>query len=243
MIIDIHVHLGKGDPDHSALQGDLFPEQVIKVMDEGGVDKAVVFPVQYRDFRQAIQEIKGYVDEHPDRLIGFARVGNTPDAAEILEWAVKELGMKGVKIHHGLEKIPVDSPHLDAVMKKAEELDVPVIFDAFVHNADKAMATAERYGGPIILAHMGGLWHVDAMDRCIAFAEQHPNICLETSSVLMYQKIEEAVRRIGSARVLFGTDGPGIHPGPEIAKIRILHISEAEKANILGLNARRLLKL
>lgn len=243
MIIDIHTHLGKGDPDHSPLQGELFPEELLRVMDEGGVDKAVVFPVQYKDFRQAIEEIKGYVDKYPDRLIGFARVGNTPDAADILEWAVKELGMKGVKIHHGLEKIPLDSPHLDAVMKKAEGLDIPVIFDAFVHNADKAIATAEKYRGPIILAHMGGLWHVGAMEKCISSAEQHPNIYLDTSSVLLYQKIEEAVRRIGSERILFGTDGPGIHPKPEIEKIRILHILEAEKANILGLNAWRLLQL
>ncbi len=243
MIIDIHTHLGKGDPGHRPLQGGLLPEETLRLMEEAGVDKAVVFPVKYRDFRVAIEEIKSYVDRYPARLIGFARVGNTEDAADILEWAVKELGMKGVKIHHGLEQIPTDSPHLAACMRKAEELNVPVIFDAFLDNADKAIAAAEKHDGPIILGHMGGLWYTETIDKCIACAERRSNVYLETSSVVLYEKIEEAVRRVGSERILFGTDGPVIHPGPEIEKIRILRIAEADKANILGENARRLLGL
>jgi len=93
----------------------------------------------------------------------------------------------------------------------------------------------------VVLGHMGWLWNVGTIDRCIACAERNENAYLETSSVLLYQKIEEAVQRVGSKRILFGTDGPPVHPAPEIAKIRILRIPEAAKADILGLNAARLL--
>ncbi|MCD6505348.1 amidohydrolase [Candidatus Poribacteria bacterium] len=242
LIIDFHNHLGKGDPDAGPLQRDLYPDMLIRVMDEGGVWKSVVFPVKYRDFKAACDEIKGYVDRYPGRLIGFGRVGDTPDAPDIVEYCIDELGFKGLKIHHGLENIDPDSPNLKKVLDIAEERQFPIIFDAFSQNAEKVFKVAEAgYTFPIVMAHMGGLWNVTWMDRCIEHAERYQNVYLETSSVLLFAKIEEAVKRIGADRIIFGTDGPGIHPAPEIRKIEILHIPEADKDKILGLNAKRLL--
>ncbi len=244
MILDFHAHLGKGDtPPAGPLQFGLFPDQVLRNMDEAGVDRTVVFPVTYKDYRQANREIAGYVTDHPDRLIGFGRVRDTDDGPEIVTEAVESLGLKGFKIHHGCDKIDPQSPNLWRVLRRIEELKVPVIFDAFAHNVPKVLPVAEALASPVVIGHMGGLWNTEEMDRCIACAERRPNAFLETSSVLLFGKIEEAVRRIGSERILFGTDGPPIHPLPEITKIRILHVSERDKANILGLNAARLLGL
>ena len=242
MIIDFHAHLGRGDePPAGPLQHDLYPDQVLRQMDEAGVDRTVVFPVTYRDYHAANREIAGYVAAHPDRLIGFGRVRDTDDGPDIVTEAVEKLGLKGFKIHHGCDSIDPQSPKLWRVLERIEELNVPIIFDAFAHNVPKALPAADRLTSPVVLGHMGGLWNVESIDVCIACAERNPNVYLETSSVLLYGKIEEAVRRIGSERVIFGTDGPPIHPLPEITKIRILRISDAEKANILGLNAARLL--
>lgn len=244
MIIDFHAHLGRGDvPPAGPLQHDLYPDQVIRQMGEAGVDKTVVFPVTYRDYRAANREIAGYVAEHPAHLIGFGRVKDTDDGPEIVTEAVETLGLKGFKIHHGCDAIDPESPGLWRVLRRIEELNVPVIFDAFAHNVPKVLPVAERLSSPVVLGHMGGLWNVEAIDRCIACAERNENAYLETSSVLLYGKIEEAVRRIGSKRILFGTDGPPIHPAPEVAKIRVLRITDAEKADLLGLNAARLLGL
>ena len=244
MIIDFHCHLGRGDvPPAGPLQHDLYPDQVLRQMDEAGVDRTVVFPVTYADYRAANRELAGYVARYPDRLIGFGRVRDTDDGPEIVTEAVEELGLKGFKIHHGCDRISPESPGLERVLERIEELGVPVIFDAFAHNVPKALPAAERLSSPVVLAHMGGLWNVGAIDACIACAERNGNVYLETSSVLLYSKIEEAVRRIGSGRVIFGTDGPPIHPLPEITKIRILRIPEEAKADILGLNAARLLGL
>jgi len=242
MIIDFHAHLGRGDdPPAGPLQHDLYPEQVLRQMDEAGVDKTVVFPVTYRDYRAANREIAGYVAAHADRLIGFGRVRDTDDGPAIVTEAVEELGLKGFKIHHGCDSIDPESPNLWRVLERIEALGLPVIFDAFAHNVPKVLPVAERLRSPVVIGHMGGLWNVGAIDECIACAERNANAYLETSSVLLYGKIEEAVERIGSERVLFGTDGPPIHPLPEVTKIRILRISEEAKANILGRNAARLL--
>jgi predicted TIM-barrel fold metal-dependent hydrolase len=242
MIIDFHTHLGRGDdPPAGPLQHDLFPEQILRQMDEAGVDRTVVFPVTYRDYRAANREIAGYVAAHPARLIGFGRVRDTDDGPEIVDEAVNALGLRGFKIHHGCDGIHPESLSLWRVLGRIEKLGVPVIFDAFGANAAKAIPVADRLSSPVVLGHMGGLWNVEAIDRCIACAERNANAYLETSSVLLYEKIEEAIERIGSERILFGTDGPPIHPTPEIAKIRILRIPEEARANILGLNAARLL--
>jgi len=243
VIIDFHTHLGRGEPDADELQRDISPGQLIRVMDEAGVDRAVCFPVTYRAYRPAIREIAEAVAGHPERLIGFARVGDTPDAADILRWAVAEMGMRGLKLHHGCDRIDPDSPNLHAVMAAAQELNVPVIFDCFGERSRLVIPLAERYRCPIVLGHMGGLWNISWIDRCIEAARGRPHVYLETSSVLLFGKIEKAVGAIGSERVLFGTDGPPIHPGPEIEKIRILHIAEEDKANILGRNAARLFAL
>jgi len=82
MIIDFHLHLGKGEPAASPLQRNLLPQSLIQIMDEAGEDKGIVFPVTYGDYWAANQELKGYVDRFPERLILFGRVGNTADAAE-----------------------------------------------------------------------------------------------------------------------------------------------------------------
>ena len=243
MIIDFHTHLGRGEPDADELQRDILPEQLIQVMDEAGVDRAVCFPVTYTNYRWAIGEIAEAVRAYPNRLIGFARVGDTEDAHEILRWAVLEMGMRGLKLHHGCDHINPTSPNLHRVMVQAEELAIPVIFDCFAERARLVIPLAERYGCPIVLGHMGGLWNVAWIDACIEAARRHQHIFLETSSVLLFGKIEKAVAEVGSRRILFGTDGPPIHPKPEIEKIRCLHISAEAKADILGRNAARLLRL
>jgi len=40
--------------------------------------------------------------------------------------------------------------------------------------------------------------------------------------------------------VLFGSDGPWLHPGVELAKIRAIHLSPSEEALVLGGNWLRL---
>ena len=206
MIVDFHTHLGRGDPDHPSLQGGLSPDILLRVMDEAGVDKAVFFPVSYRDFRPAIREMREYADRYPDRLIPFGRFGDTPDAAEIAEWAVGEMGMRGFKVHHGLERVDPESPRLRAALEVASERNVPVLFDAFDANLDKVRPALDwGLRNPLVLGHMGGLWNVGRMDESIRLASEHPNVYLETSSVLLYEKIEEAVLVLGSERILFGT--------------------------------------
>lgn len=244
MIIDVHTHLGKGEPDGNRLQRDLYPDFLLRVMDEAGVDKSVIFPVKYLDYRSAIAELAAYRDEYPDRLVLFGRVGDTEDAADVVAWARTEHGIRGCKFHHGLDGFEADSPNLLEALAACQELGIPAIFDAFGQTAFKVSVLPPQFPElTIIMAHMGGLWNLEAIDHCIETARKYPNVMLDTAAILLFQEVERAAGEIGARRILFGSDAPGIHPGPEKVKIEYLALSSEEKALILGGNAARLLSI
>ena len=56
-----------------------------------------------------------------------------------------------------------------------------------------------------------------------------------------FDYILQAIRRAGARKVLFGSDGPWLHPGVELAKIRYLGLPPRDEALVLGGNALRLL--
>jgi Amidohydrolase len=56
-----------------------------------------------------------------------------------------------------------------------------------------------------------------------------------------FDYIVQAVKRAGAHKVLFGSDGPWLHPGVELHKIRLLGLPPQQEALILGGNAMRLL--
>ena len=77
----------------------------------------------------------------------------------------------------------------------------------------------------------------------VAFVDQLarlPNLFADTSGVRYFDVLADAVRRAGAGKVLFGTDGPFLHPGVELAKIRALHLAPDDAAAVLGGNILRL---
>jgi hypothetical protein len=68
-----------------------------------------------------------------------------------------------------------------------------------------------------------------------------PNVYADTSGVRRFDLLEQAVRRAGAAKILFGTDGPWLHPAVEIAKIHALRLRPEAARKVLGGNILRLL--
>jgi uncharacterized protein len=59
--------------------------------------------------------------------------------------------------------------------------------------------------------------------------------------VRRFDYIVQAVARAGAKKVIFGSDGPWLHPGLELHKIRLLGLPPEQEALILGGNVLRLL--
>jgi predicted TIM-barrel fold metal-dependent hydrolase len=86
-----------------------------------------------------------------------------------------------------------------------------------------------------IIPHLGSFaddWRAHV--ACIDHLVRHPNIYADTSGVRRFDLLVEAVKRAGAAKILFGSDGPWLHPGLELAKVRALGLAPHEEQLILG---------
>ena len=241
-VFDAHMHV-----DHvPSLGWSMSAADCIQRMDEAGVQSAIIMTVTDAPALNpaALELIAEACGEFPDRLYGFARLhpGYGAQAIELLRTAVNTLGFVGLKLHPVSTLSHPASPDTVALVREATDLGVPTLF----HCGDEPMTTPYQIASlaqkvpaaQIILAHMGGYYHVD---DAIAAAERHPNLYLETSAMPFPGKIREAVQHIGAERVLFGSDGPVCSPVLEIEKVRQAGLTEADAVQVLGGTLRRLL--
>jgi len=243
MLIDSHAHmdeiesLGWIDP----------PERVIKFMDMAGIDKAVVStycntPGIKED---AIEYVAANVAKFP-RLIPYVRLDPWYGrrALDAMIKAVKTYNFKGVKfhpVHYSLHPFGDDTVN---ILKKAADYDIPVLF----HCSDEAMclpyqieeACRQSPETKVILAHMGGFFHkTDALE----VAYENENVYLDTCEFPYPEDIRTAVKKLGSGKLLFGTDIPTDNPLFEIEKIKCLGLPKEDEDNIFFKNIASILKL
>lgn len=243
MIVDSHQHPG---------------DRVPRVMAELGIDVSVLLPVGAdaagRARRMALAEPGRYVPffwidvEHVQRSVGE------------LKAAVEEYGCKGVKFQPLLQHVYASDRRLYPVYEACTELGLAVTFHtgAVSFPQEFGIPHITKYAHPlpvdevafdfpelrIILAHMGGNWHYEAL----IVAEKHPNVFLDTAYLPFFcrrmlpritpgELIERAVRILGPERVLYACEG--LPP----SAVREAEIGEQAKEQVLGLNAARLFGL
>lgn len=246
MIFDSHAHLKHGD----AARTEYSPEQIVATMDAAGIGRAVVFAMSTTT-RRSIEMAQEAVSRFPERLVPYAYALPSYERPVIPELgeAIAARGFRGIKIHAG--ECTLAEYVVDPVLELAGKHGVPCLIDLLGWHA-VADNLAERFPQTtLIIAHMGRYLCTDdgLLDRFIALAERRPNVYLDVSGVVLLWRIRDAVDRIGSHRLIWGTDGP--HPTPdtaafarlEIAKIRSLDLGAEAEADILGGNIRRLLGL
>jgi len=244
VIIDFHTHV-----DEAELYGWMDPpEKLIPLLDEAGIDRAAV--MTYVDLPgsnpAALEYIADAVGRYPERLIAFARLNPNfrDETIAALERAVSELGFRGVKLHPTTTLAHPAGDATVALMRRCGELGVPVLFhcgdDPYTTPQAIEVGARQAPDAAVVLGHMGGYFHVD---DAIAAAERCPNLYLETSAMPYPRKIAEALDRLGSDRVLFGSDGPGCNPALEAQKVRMLRLAPDAERLVLGGNAAKLLSL
>jgi predicted TIM-barrel fold metal-dependent hydrolase len=140
----------------SPLAADLLDlgERRLAAMDEAGIDLQVISHttpgVQHLDAdtavplaREANDALARAVAEHPDRFAGFATLPTSaPDAAaDELERAVGDLGMKGAMVNGHTGGLFLDDPRFDVLLARAERLGVPL----YLHPAEPVPAVRAAY--------------------------------------------------------------------------------------------------
>ncbi len=146
-------------------------------------------------------------------------------------------GFRGIKVH-GFEAMPTRE-----VCEVARAFHLPLLVDVGGQGEVMEMCAPQYRDVNFIVPHLGsfaGDWK--AHQKVVDLIVRHPNVYTDTSSVRHYDYIVQAVKRGGPRKVLFGSDGPWLHPGVELHKIKLLGLPAAAEAMILGGNILRLLK-
>jgi uncharacterized protein len=239
VIIDCHCHAGKGDIMTAPWNTDAPLGAYLRRARQAGIKRSVVFPVFQSDYSTGNRDVARLVASLPSRLIGFAMVHANRDAGQVREMvreAVLRHGFRGVKVH-GLEHMPTRE-----VCEAAREFNVPLLVDVAgkAHVID--MFAPQYPDVNFIIPHLGSFaddWR--AHDRVIEQLVRYQNVYADTSGVRRFDYIVQAVKRAGPHKVLFGSDGPWLHPSVELHKIRVLGLPSEQEALIVGGNAVRLI--
>lgn len=239
MIIDCHCHAGKGDGltgpwDTSAPLGDY----LLRAR-RAGIDRTVIFSTFHSDYAIANRQVARIVASHPGRFYGFAFVHPARDRGrvyDLVKVAVGRYGFRGVKAHR------YDGRITREICEVARVFSLPVLYDVMGEVSVAELLAAEYPDVPFIIPHLGSFaddWK--AQLAFIGYLARHPNIYTDTAGVRRFDLLEQAVSKAGAKKILFGTDGPWLHPGVELAKVQALSLSASDRSLILGGNLLRLL--
>jgi hypothetical protein len=239
MIIDSHVHAGHADG--LANSWDTFEDINLSLrrMDEVGIDKAVVLPIGSGNFQRANREVAEIVKQHAGRLYGYAKVSQTEDAGRVdqmLHEAFEKLHLRGLKLH--------GHPNRE-IMEAMNRHRKPVLVDCFGEVYGLRYVAGEYPQVPIIIAHMGKFLSCQGQVRALVLflAKEFPNVYFDTSSVCDHEWLERAAAEGLCAKMIFGSDGPGLHCGVELARIRYLKLPPQDEELVLWKNIAGLLGL
>jgi len=241
VIIDCHCHAGRGSGADAFWNAEARLERHLARARDAGIDRTVVFPTFSPDYDTANARLARVVRRHEREVIGFAGINPARDAgraASLLGRAVEEYGFRGLKVH-GHESLPTRE-----VCDAARHYRLPMLVD-IVRRVEIVDALAEQYPEiDFIIPHLGGFSDDRvAQTRLIDRLCRFPNVYADTSGVRYWEILVRSVRLAGPGKILFGSDGPFLHPDLELYKIKLLRLTAASEALITGGNTARLLGL
>jgi uncharacterized protein len=239
VIIDGHCHAGKGDRMTAPWNTDAAIEPYLRRARAAGIAKTVVMAAFNTNYIKANVEVARIVARHRGRLIGFVYVHATRDAGHIFSMVAKALQtwrFRGIKVH-GIESMPTRE-----VCETARAFRAPIFVDVISRPEVIDMLAPQYPDVNFIVAHLGSYtddWR--AHQQVVYQIARYPNVYGDTSAVRRFDYIVEAVKIAGPRKLIFGSDGPWIHPEVELRKVQLLNLLKSAEAMVLGGNLQRLM--
>jgi predicted TIM-barrel fold metal-dependent hydrolase len=239
-------------------------ETFLLQMDVARIDRAVLLPIECSRARglavssnEQVQELCGM----SERFIGFASVDPKREGAvRELEHAVRDMGLRGLKLDPALQDFEVTEKAAMDVFAAAEGLGIPVLIHTGMSWAPE---TPIQRGSPLelepairqfpklnfVLAHFGWPW----VWETVALMMKYPNVYADTSA-LYYDSPKEfiqfvfqqqipttVVERSLRNRLVFGSNYPRVEIKNMVHAIESLPLTEGCRERIFRANAERLL--
>jgi uncharacterized protein len=204
--------------------------------------------------------IASAVRAHPDVFIGFAGVDPWKGrlAVDEARRAREVLGLRGLKLHPGLQKFAANEERFYPLWETAAELGLVCLFHSGTMATGAGLPGGAgyklKYVNPmlvddvaadfptlqIILAHPGWPWQAEQL----AIARHKANVYLDLSGWSPKYFPAELVQHVNSVlqdKALFGSDWPFMTPERWLADFAALAIKDAVRPKILRDNARHVL--
>lgn len=251
MIVDCHVNLWT--PEHvrpafakqtaftrpGAVSPVADPATVYAAMAE--VDRAIVFALRYGDSagidgddEVTIEAVKTY----GDKFVGFAAVDpRREDAMALLEHAIEDGGLKGVKFGPIYNGVSLLDPRMEPIYRYCVKNNLPLTMHmgtTFAENAPVHLGKptdvdeiAQRHPDlKMIMAHMAHPW----CEECIVIARKRDNVYCEVSA-LFYRPWQfwntliaaQEYRIAERDKIFWGTDYPFSGVAESIAGLRAIN--------------------
>ena len=265
MIIDAHTHIFPDNAAESILTftarkfnvkvyGKGTAADLIAQMDANKVSHAVIHMVAINP--KAAQAINTWlINLSEPRFIKFGTVHPHQQDYKQEIFRLKENGIRGIKLQPAVQGFTVDDAALTyPLYEELSKNGITVMFHvggnptpyANQHSTPKMVfRVAEDFPElTIIAAHLGGLNMWDVVTETLAGRE---NVYMETS--MTYENIlptvaEKIIRKHGPRKIFFGTDYPFAPIKKCIERARELSfLTQQEKADLMGENARRFFQL
>ena len=239
MIIDCHCHAGKGDGLTGPWDTAASLKPYLRRAAEAGINRTVLLAAFHSDYAVANRQVARIVARRPDRFYGFAFVHPERDRGRVyamVKVAVRDYGFRGIKVHHHDGRITRE------ICEVARAFSLPVLYDVMGEISVVELLAKEYPEVSFIIPHLDSFaddWR--AQLALIDHLIRHANIYADTSGVRRFDLLEQALKRAGASKLLFGSDGPWLHPGVELAKVRALKMSERDEQLVVGGNLLRLI--
>ena len=242
-IYDMHGHMGT----HNAIyMKRCEPAEMAKHLQRAGV-KRLVF-AHHETLWGSRRNVQDYqvCKEYPDSFRMYVSINpHFPDhiKEDLAQFDSFQPYAVGLKILADYHQVPVTDPRYQYAMEFANERKLPVLFHTWgssPYNGTKPLlALIEKYpDAKYFLGHsLYGDWEGAA--QCVRANE---NVYLELTAIPgSYGIVEMLCSKVGSTRLLFGTDQPWFDEHQAIGGIVSADISEEDMHNILYRNAQRIL--
>lgn len=254
MIWDLHCHLSGATLSGKTPEERL--EHLISISDRFRIERLCVYMgMRFEDnptpdkFRSDNDEVMRAIEKYPERAFGFVYLNPkyVEESLAELDRCVARGPMVGVKLWVARR---ASVPELDPIIRRAAELKAVIFQHTWFNIAkgihdrpgestpDDFVQLAERHPTvPIICGHTGGDWELGL--RAVRHLK---NVYVDLAGFDPVAGCTEmAVRELGAARVLYGSDAPGRSFASQLGKVYGADLPESSKRLILGENLKKLL--
>ena len=261
-IFDIHHHLGSLTGG-SLQEGDGWQDRDynnrVRIMEANGVTMSAILAATgyiqadgIKDTMRSNDIVAAYRKRDPKRFpvaCGIVEPLHGARSLAELERIKHELHLEGVVWHHRYQGVVVDHQLMRPLLKKVSELKlVPVVHTNPESNME-AVWRLERLAQEfpeLTFVSMDSLKTNVSSQLVLDIAKRTSNILFETAHVRSAY-VRHFVETVGSQRMVFGSlfySYPATYERcATLEEVKEAKISDADRANILSLNAKRLFKL